>query len=250
MDALGKKSMMSWESEELFLRENRKKSFIITCLIFGIILLLLSFVKFEKNKEIQKGKTGSMALTSQPPLPKYVEIRNEQVQVIQSGTGTETGRNSGGSTGVNPSPGTQTSPGVVPTPGQKGPTNHFGSGINGTGDDFGQGNGSGTGIGNGIGEGNDDFVDRGLGGSVSRIRYPATLSKFSGLPADAVTISFKLTVRPDGTVRRAEEVLSTASHSIKPTILSQVKAEILKKIKYKAADQETINWFTLVIYSK
>ncbi len=143
----------------------------------------------------------------------------------------------------------QPSPGVVPTPGGQGPTNPFGSGNNGNGDDFGQGNGSGTGKGEWGGNG-DDFVDRGLGGSGSRIRYPATISKFSGLPADVVTISFKLTVRPDGTVRRAEEVLSTASHTIKPSILTEVKAEILRKIRYKPAAQETFNWFTLVIYSK
>jgi hypothetical protein len=144
----------------------------------------------------------------------------------------------------------QPSPGVVPTPGEQGPTNRFSKGgISGSGADLGQGNGSGTGKGDGEGEG-DDFVDRGLGGTPSRIRYPATLSKYSGLPADVVTISFKLTVRPDGTVRRAEEVLSTASHTIKPSILTEVKAEILRKIRYKPAAQETINWFTLVIYSK
>lgn len=249
MDAIGKKNTMSWESEELFLQSNRRKSFLFTIVIFLLLLLLFSFIKFDKKEELKKSNTSKVALMAQPPLPKMVEIRNEKYQVIQSSSGTGTGGNAGGSTGVNPSPGTQTSPGVVPTPGRQGPTNHFGSGINGNGDDFGQGNGSGTVIGDKEGDGND-FVDKGLGGSGSRIRYPATLSKFSGLPADVVTISFKLTVRPDGTVRRAEEVLSTASHTIKPSILTEVKAEILRKIRYKPAAQETINWFTLVIYSK
>jgi len=249
MDALGKNNKMTWESEELFLQGNRRKSFLFTCLIFLLLLLLFSFIKFEKKEEVKKGSTSKVALAAQAPLPKLIEIRNEQYQVIQSTSGTGTGGKSGGSSGVNPSPGTQTSPGVVPTPGRQGPTNHFGSGINGNGDDFGQGSGSGTGIGDGDGDG-ENFIDKGIGGSGSRIRYPASLSKFSGLPADVVTISFKLTVRPDGTVRRAEEVLSTASHTIKPSILSEVKAEILRKIKYKPASQETINWFTLVIYSK
>ena len=151
--------------------------------------------------------------------------------------------------GINSNNQTQTKPKVNPSKERQGPNNHFGRGINGNGDDFGQGRGSGTGIGDGDGD-DENFIDKGIGGSGSRIRYPASLSKFSGLPANSVTISFKLTVRPDGTVRRAEEVLSTASHTIKPSILSEVKAEILRKIKYKPASQETINWFTLVIYSK
>ncbi|MFM7565196.1 MAG: hypothetical protein ACKO4K_00440, partial [Flavobacteriales bacterium] len=138
---------MSWESEELFLQSNRRKSFLFTIVIFLLLLLLFSFIKFDKKEELKKSNTSKVALMAQPPLPKMVEIRNEKYQVIQSSSGTGTGGKAGGSTGVNPSPGTQTSPGVVPTPGRQGPTNTFKDGINGTNDDSGQGNGSGTGKG-------------------------------------------------------------------------------------------------------